>query len=167
MKEDIIVELHEGKDFKKTYYSYKGAFDSGMKYGLIAWSCTIIALTFLGGSKLRWKSKIIRILLPATCIMFVIWGGFYLVADKVEVSQVKNGWLAESWIYHGIERGVSNARDDAAFADCLTVVDVEKKLQDQVFPAIIEEGKYIKNIKINTNRTYQTIESQKIKTTIT
>ena len=141
MKEDIIVELNDGEDYQKRYYSYKGAFDSGLALGLAGWVCVIMALSILSNSKnatpLNWKGKIKNIFVPATCVLLVSWASVYVVVDKVDVSVDQKGGRFIAMLHEReVEMLVLERSAEGVFSDCTSIADVEKKLKNEVFPEI-------------------------------
>lgn len=147
MKDDIIVESKDGKDFQKKYFSRKGAFDTGLIVGLLGWMCAIIVLSFLTGNKknlpLNWKGKIKKVFLPATCLLLMSWVTGYLIADKIDVSVVqKGGWIVEHMHEIKVEGLIDSMIFDGVFSDCTNIEALEKKLKEEVFPEIKKEIKF-------------------------
>ncbi len=144
MKIDIAVELNEGKDFQKSYYIHKIAFYRGLFYGLIAWFSIFIILAFLSNrnkNRLDWKGKISikKVFLPATSTFLIIAGIFYLTVDKIDISEVKTvGKYVEISYMDNILNCIYNVDTKKGFANCQTVQDVEKVLEEKAFPEILE-----------------------------
>jgi len=155
MKEDIVVELNEGEVFfRKYYFSHKGAFGLGLFIGDLVWCCAIVVLSVWFNRKnadpLNWKGKVKKVFVPAICLMFVICGGVYFFVEKLDTVEVpSNRGVGELIMPQSIMKSITFDIQKGIFDDCKSVADVEKKLRNEVFPAIIRENqKYVKKIKL-------------------
>ncbi|MCF7958038.1 MAG: DUF2330 domain-containing protein [Phycisphaerae bacterium] len=151
MKADIAVDLHNGGDYQKWYYNKKGAFQSGLIVGLIAWFSALLIFALIVNIKkgrfLNVKDLVLNCYLPAIGLLIVSWGIFYMAVDKIDASEVKT--VRPFSIYHrlkAIECAVVQKYHENGFFDCKTVKDVEYLLEKEVFPdASKEYSKYITN----------------------
>ena len=89
MSHDIVLELKEGKPFRRHYYSHRGASGVGQMFCLGAWCLIPFLLTGVFYNKIRGdggrKFYIKRVIIPSALFSLLLWGTIYLVLPKVEV----------------------------------------------------------------------------------
>ena len=112
MGEDIILELRAGRPFRKHYYSWRGARETGLLVGLNTWWFSLMVLTFALRKKINAengrKFALLRIVLPLALFCLLLGGVTYAVLPKIEVKidEGKASILGRFWpgeIYHEAE----------------------------------------------------------------